>query len=578
MQKSPTAAQLLVRYLEAEGVKYAFGIPGGPLMPIYEALHDSGRIQTVLAKHEEGAAFMADGYARVRRGLGVCLATSGPGCTNTVTGIATSFADGVPVLLITAQVSTEAFGKGAIQESTAQGVNVIDILRPMTKASLMLHRADKMGETIRHLLRTAMSGRPGPVHLNIPADLATKFSAPEDVHASKHRHSNFYFDRDSIKQAAQYLLRARSPAILAGNGINLSGAYDELKRLAEKLLIPVATTVKAKGAFPEDHLLSLGVFGFAGSPRADAYLLSGQPDVLLAVGTSLGEDATNGWDPRLKPKEALLQIDIDPHQIGNNYPVKVSLLGDAKTVLAELLHELNRQMQWVESPRSMEKIHEFRRQYPWCVGEEKMYSEEIPLKPQRLMNDLSAVLPRDAIVFCDMGNHMAWAFHYLRMTRPHSMFHCLGFASMGHGVTACIGAKLAAPDRPVVAIVGDAGFAMNGMEVHTAVENNIPVVWLVLNNGGHGMVYHGENALFGGRFHTGLYRHPLDLCKMAEAMGASGRRVTRPGELRETLETALLDGRPTVIDAVIDREEVPPVGSRMKALDKFFESALIKAN
>jgi acetolactate synthase I/II/III large subunit len=565
------AVQLLLKYLETEGVEYVFGIPGGPLMPLYEAIHERKKMTPILAKHEEGAAFMADGYARVRRGLGVCMVTAGPGCTNAATGIASAYADGVPLMFLTAQVATSHFGRGALQECTFQNLSVVDLFKPLTKASMMLLRADKMAEMTRYLFRAALTGRPGPVHLNIPADLAKKEVPDEPISSSQYRHSNLYFDREAVKKAAQYLIRARCPAILAGGGVVSSGAYDELKRLAEKLTIPVATTVKAKGSFPENHMLSLGAFGFAGSPRAEAYLLSRQVDVLLAVGTSLGEDATNGWDQRLNPTEALLHIDIDPQSMGNNYPATVSLIGDAKTVLTELLFHIERESRWHEKAEAnLEAMKEFRARIPWCVDEEKTKSTEMPLKPQRLLADLNEVMPKDAIVFTDIGQHMAWAFHYLRVERPHSFFHNLGFASMGHGVAAAIGGKLAAPERPVISIVGDAGFAMNGLEVHTAVEYNIPVIWLVFNNGGHGMVHQGESVQFGNRFHYSLYQRPLNVQKLAEAMGAASYRITKPGELQDVLRKALADRRPTVIDAIVDINEVPPVGARLKALDNYF--------
>jgi len=567
-----TAVKLLLQYLKAEGVEYIFGIPGGPLMPLYEAIFETGDIIPIMAKHEEGAAFMADGYARATGRLGVCCVTSGPGCTNATTGIAVSYSDGIPLLIVTAQVATSAFGRGAIQESSGYEVDVVDLFKPITRASVMLIRADKMGETIRHLLRVAMNGKRGPVHLNIPADLAKKPVPIEKIYSMKPQYTTMNFDRDAIKTASKWLIRAKRPAILAGNGANLSGAHPELKKLSERLLIPVATTVKAKGVFPEDHILSLGVFGFAGSPRSEAYLLEGEVDVLLAIGTSLGEDATSGWDVRLSPQEALLHIDIDPIGVGKNYPVTVPLIGDAKAILNELLYQVDRDVKWLEGgKKSLDDITKFRARYPWCVDEEKMDSDAIPLKPQRLMKDLAQVLPQDAVIFCDMGNNMAWAFHYLKLTRPNSFYHCLGFASMGHGTAASIGAKLAFPNRPVIAIVGDAAFAMNGMEIHTAVENDIPVIWLIQNNGGHGMVYHGEQIQFGNRFHHSLFQKPMDLCKMAEAMGAVSFRVTDPGQLCTVLPQALACGKAVVIDAVIDVEERPPIGSRMKSLDRFFE-------
>ena len=323
----------------------------------------------------------------------------------------------------------------------------------------------------------------------------------------------------------------------------------------------------------------MGIFGFAGSPKSEAYLLSGKVDVLLTVGTGLGEGATNVWDSRLKPKDHLLQIDVDPVQIGKNYPASVGLLGDAKTVLTEIRHQMEREMRWMaSSPSSAEPVREFLSRLPWCVQKEKMFSDALPLKPQRLMYDLGEALPEDAAVFSDIGDHMAWALHYLRFSRPHSVFHCIGFASMGYGTSACIGAKLAAPERPVIAVVGDAGFAMNGMEVHTACEYGIPVVWLVLNNGGHGMVYHGENIQFGGRFHYSLFENPIDVCKLAASLGAASSRVTRPGELCGRLAEALSQKKPCVIEAMVDPEEIPPIGARIKALDQFFDQVTAKMN
>lgn len=571
-ESTTTPVKLLINYLQEAGVDCIFGVPGGPLMPFYEALHEVGGMKVILAKHEEGAAFMADGYARSTGKLGVCCVTAGPGATNAVTGIAVAYADSVPVLIITAQVSTAAFGRGALQESTDFKVDIIDLFKPITLASKMLIRPDKMGELVRYLFRVALTGRRGPVHINIPADLARKAIPAEKVSNLMPQPVMMNIDRDSVRKASQWLLRAKRPAILAGNGVNLSSAHAELRRLSERLQIPVATTVKAKGAFPEDHILSLGAFGFAGSPRADAYLLSGDVDVLLAVGTSLDEDSTAGWDIRLKPTEALLHIDIDPVEMGKNYAVAVPMVGDAKATLTELYYQLERDGKWLEPrKRSLEELKIFREQNPWCVDEEKMDSAQTPIKPQRLMKDLGAALPQDALIFTDIGNHMAWAFHYLRLNNPNSFHHCLGFASMGYGTSAVIGAKLGNPNRPVIALVGDACFAMNGMELHTAVENNLPIVWIVHNNGGHGMVYHGEKVQFGNRFHYSMFRIPIDFCQLARSLGAASIRVTKPGELTQAVHEALSRNGPVLIDAIVDPEEGPPVGSRIKALDKFFE-------
>jgi acetolactate synthase I/II/III large subunit len=271
--RTVSAIELLLRYLEGEGVTHIFGIPGGPLMPLYEALFDRRRIRPILTRHEEGAAFMADGYARVSGRLGLCCTTTGPGATNALTGLACAYRDSVPILILTAQIATSAFGKGAAQESSPLGIDIVDLYKTTTKASVMLVSPEKMADMARHLLRTAFSGRPGPIHLSLPADMV-KSPVPIDIRLPvEYRPQSEHFDRKSVKEAAKRLIRARRPVILAGYGVHLSRAYAELRSLAEKLRIPVATTPKAKGVFPEDHVLSLGVFGLAGSPQADAILL-----------------------------------------------------------------------------------------------------------------------------------------------------------------------------------------------------------------------------------------------------------------------------------------------------------------
>ncbi|MFH2203912.1 MAG: thiamine pyrophosphate-binding protein [Elusimicrobiota bacterium] len=569
----PTVVETLLRYLENEGVDHIFGIPGGPLMPLYEAIFATSKIRPILAKHEEGAAFMADGYARVRRGLGVCCATTGPGATNALTGLACSAMDSVPVILLTAQVPTWSFGKGAAQESSAYAIDIVSLYKDVVKKSVMLVNNTACGDNIRGLLRCALSGRPGPVHLNIPADLAKRPGSPDIRPVDSYRSTAQNFDRQAVRQTAQALLRAKRPAIIAGHGVALSGAFTELRRIAEQLCAPVATSPKGKACFPEDHLLSLGVLGFAGSPQAERYFNSDEVDVLLVVGSGLGEQVTNAWDPRLAPTDTFIQIDVDPEQIGRNYPVTHGIVGDARSVLTELRYQLEREARWTEAgtpaPAKEALIRGFKSQLPRLTEPAKLDDATLPLKPPRLMRDLQEALPSDAILFVDIGNCMAWAIHYLKLTRPGSFIVNMGFASMGHAVAAAIGGKLAAPERPVIAIVGDASFAMNGFEVHTAVENDVPVVWLVLNNGGLGMVYHGERIQFGGKFVTSRFAKPMDVAAMARAMGAQAHVVEKPDELQGVLRSALKSGRPTVIDARVDIEACPPTADRFRTLDKF---------
>lgn len=570
--KEATAAKVLVEYLKQESVEYIFGIPGGPLMPLYEAIFETGWIKPILAKHEQGAAFMADGYARASGKLGVCCATTGPGATNLITGVACAYADSIPMLVLTAQVATSSFGKGAAQESTSHGIDVVDMFRPITKSSVMLHSPEKMGDVVRAALRAALSGRKGPVHINLPADFMKKTVKANIQHPKSYRVTSSQFDRGAIVEASKQLLNAKRPVILAGHGVNLSGAHEELRRLAEKLGIPVVTSPKAKGAFPENHVLSLGVFGFVGSLWAEKYLLSEEPDVLVAVGTSMGELTTCNWDARLAPSKILIQIDIDPCEIGKNYPTNLGIEGDAKAILRELVFQVERDLKWREDPqpRSPDWIRELKNSGPNCGAPEKMSSEEIPLKPQRVMRELRDALPSDAVLFVDIGTCMTWAFQYFPVYEPMTFFINLGLASMGHAVAACVGGKLARPDAPVIALAGDCSFAMNGMEVHTAVDHEIPVIWLVLNNGGHGMVHHGERIQFGGKFNSSLFRHRLDIAGIAKGLGAAHMLAEKPGEVESCLREAIKLNRPCVIEARIDASEVPPIAHRIHSLERMF--------
>ncbi|MBI4351629.1 MAG: thiamine pyrophosphate-binding protein [Elusimicrobia bacterium] len=575
--KETTAVRLLVEYLKGEGVEYVFGIPGGALINFYEALHDLGGIKPVLAKHEGGAAFMADGYARASGKLGVCCSTTGPGVTNLITGVACAYADSIPLLVITGQVSTASFGKGAFQESSCHGVDVVDMLKAVTKSSVMIPSAEKTGDVVRAALRTALSGRRGPVHINFPMDFMKRTVKCCLVPPGRYRINSSQFDREAIQAASRELVNAKRPAILAGSGVNLAGACGELRRLAEKLNIPVATSPKAKGAFPENHLLSLGVLGFGASLQAEKYLFSGEVDVLLAVGASLGEASTCGWDPRLQPQKALLQVDIDPQQICRNYAATHGILGDAKAALRELNFQVERDLRWVQAPegRSAQWIREFKEANPRHIDLAKMDSEEAPLKPQRVIRELQEALPADTMLFVDAGTSVFWAFHYFCSREPGNFFVNTGLFSMGHGTAACIGGKLARPGSGVVALVGDAAFAMNGMEVHTAVDLELPVVWLVLNNGGCGMIYHGERMLFGDKFTCSLYGKRLDIAGIAKGLGALAFRAERPGEVKACLSEALKSGRPCVIEAALDLFETPPMGNRMKTFDKLAAAEVI---
>ena len=580
-----TAAELIIRYLEELGVEYIFGVPGGAIEPLYSAIDGSSRIRAVTAKHEQGAAFMADGYARVTGRLGVCCATTGPGSTNLITGIASAYTGSVPLLVITAQVPTKMFGKGALQESTYAGVDIVEIFRKFTKYSAMIIRPEKTGEMLREALRHALSGRKGPVHLNIPVDVMGGL-LDDEVQASRmYIPGSRPFDLDKVKKAADLIMDARRPAILIGYGGIVSGAVDEMIKLSELMSIPVATTPKAKGGFPTEHEFALGVFGLAGSPRAEAYLLDGRDDsgdarvdVLIAIGTRFNEWASNAWDVRLAPEKALIQIDINPSEFGKNYPFGVDLLGDAKTVVSELYRELSgriEEMHYIDRNRLLNRLGErqkrirsFKGRIEKYVDGDKMSSSEVPLKPQRLMKDLRESLPDDTLFFVDIGNNLAWATHYLDIRVPYTFYAGLGFASMGFGVAAAVGAKLAFPGRTVVAIAGDGGFLMNGMEVATAVNHEVQVIWVILNNAQLGMVAHCRRLL-NIPYRIGEEFKEVDFVRIAEGLGARGVRVTEPGEINAAMMREVIStGEPTVIDVIVDRNETPPLGARIDALKK----------
>ncbi len=567
--RESTAAEYLVDALADAGVSHIFGVIGGAVLPLFTATVGR-RAQIVMAKHEAGAAFMADGFARVRGGLGACIATSGPGATNLITGVASSYADSVPIVVLTGQVATKSFGKGAMQESSSEGVNIVDVFKPMTRYSTLAFKAELLPDIWQKALRTALGGRPGPVHLSLPTDvqkepLRLRRSTPPTVYRAKTH------DREAIKQAALHLLRARRPAILAGHGAILSDAADEIRQIATMLNIPVATTPKGKGIFPEDHRLSLGPFGYSGSPLAQWYLLESGVDVLLAVGTSLSEWGTMGWDPRLQPSEALLHVEIDPYEIGKTYRVTVPLMGDAKSALTELWYELRRQHEQYR-PAESRNGHGYPQappDRPRYLNEASMDSDAVPIKPQRLMRDLQDALPKDALVFLDGGANRSWAIHYWRSLYPRTFFCATGMASMGYGVAAAIGGKFAAPDRVVVSITGDGGFLMNGMEVSTAVHYNKQVIWVVLNDAGYGIVYHALRML---KLPDVATRYPrVDCAKVAEGLGAQAFHIREPGQInRELMARIVESGRPTVLDVEIDPDEVAPFGGRVTTLQDNF--------
>jgi len=562
-----TALDVLLGYLKAEQVEVVFGVPGGLLHPVFAALEADPALRLVVAKHETGAAFMADGYARAGRRLSVCATTSGPGATNALTGVAVAFADGVPLLVLTGQVPRRAMGKGASQETSREDMDIVAMFRPVTKYSAQVAAADQLSHHLRRALRRALTGRPGPVHLNVPVDLWREPISEDWFAPHTYRPRTDTFDRQAVQRAADELLAAEHPVILCGAGVAAATAEEHLATLAELLPAQVATSPRAKGLFPEDHPLSLGVLGYAGHETARRAILGDEVDVLLAVGASLGE-TTTGWSPELRPSRSLLQLDVDADRIGRNFPVDVPLLGDAQTVLVELVYHLHRAIregsrpssQWPQEPVSA-------RGHDWYLDPTMRSEPRVPLAPQHWRASLAAILPDDAMVFSDVGGHMLFNIHHLLIKEEQRFFCNLGFASMGHGTTAPIGAALAVPDTPVIAIVGDGCFTMQGMELLTAAEYDVPVVWLVENNHMHGITWHGGKAL-GQPLEAVRYRRPVDVAAMARAMGLSSWIVDRPGQIEDVLPEALRLRRPAVVELRVDPEVPPPLLDRAELVER----------
>ncbi len=562
---------VFLQYLRAEGVTSVFGVPGGLLHPFFAAVSNAPDFRLIVAKHECSAAFMADGYARAAGVLGVCAGTSGPGATNLLTGVAVAYSDGVPLLVVTGQAPSHALGKGAAQETPPEDIDIVAMFKPITKYSAMIPGPARLAHHLRRALRSALTGRPGPVHLNVPVDFWEQPALEDWFEPSTYRPTTELFDRRAVAEASRKLLAARRPVLLVGSGTATARAAEHVRALAELLHARVATTPRAKGVFPEDHPSSLGVMGIAGHASARDVLLSDDVDVLLTVGASLNETTTLNWHPNFRPNEALIQIDISVDRIGRNYPVDVALVGDAQTILIELIYHIHRLLR-----DGMQGLSVWRDQ-PGIVHDHAFYDESdlrqsnaVPITPQRWRVELTDALPSDAIVFSDIGGHMLFNVHDLCIGRDQTFVLNLGFGSMGHGTAGPIGAALASPHRHVIAIIGDACFAMQGMEMLTAVEHDVRVLWIVENNQMHGITWFGSQLVGDGRPMQEIRnRRPVDIAGIARAMGLRAWVVDRPGQLGGIMTEALANDDPGVIEIRVAPDVPPPLGPRAQQIAGF---------
>ncbi|MFL5352857.1 thiamine pyrophosphate-binding protein [Archangium sp.] len=571
-----TVVEALLAHLEAEQVDAVFGIPGGNIAPLVQALRRQSRIRFIIGSHEGGSAFMADGYARATGKLGVCVVTAGPGATNAMTGVASAHLDQVPVLTLSGQVSTERFGLGAIQESTDEGgINTAEMFRHCTASSTTIVDARSFPRLLERALKTAYAVPHGAVHVSLPTNVArqklAKVSVPTAPGAWKGGLPAA--PASEVYTAFELLRQAKRPLIYLGSGAReaLESRGAEFAAFVRRYCIPVATSLRGKGLFSEEDFLSLGVLGIAGSKRAEQYLGEGV-DMLLVLGSRLGEWASKSFSSLFESASTVIQVDATPSVIGQFLQVQLPIVADVGSVVAGLV-----EFGHSSAPGHEAQVRE-RRQHLNALNlahrsAAPVLPEDGPLKPQHVMDELNPHLRGHTDLYVDMGNCTGWATHCLRIAPPARVFYPCGLSSMGWSLGAVIGGKVGRPENTAIALTGDGSFLMNGTELVTAVRYRVGAVYIVLNDNYLGMVNHGEHAQSGGEYALDDPYFSLgdpDLVKFSESLGAAAYEVTKPGQLAQLLPQVLQradeERRPQVIVCRIDYREVPPYGDRFAAV------------
>jgi acetolactate synthase-1/2/3 large subunit len=541
-----SGARATVEALEKEKVEYIFGMPGGANLPFYDALWDS-KIKHVLVRHEQLGAHMADAYGRVSRKAGVCSATSGPGATNLVTGIATAFADSSPVVAITGQVAKSMTGKSGFQET-----DVVGVLTPVTKYTLQPLSAAEIPSAVKKSFYIAQTGRPGPVLLDIPKDVQqeeAEITFPESIEIRGYRPSAAV-DYQDIERAADMLVKADRPLLFGGGGIRIADASLQFKAIAELLVAPVITTLQGKGTFPEDHPLSVGPIGMHG--RAEANKLVGECDVLLAVGVRFSDRST-GTFSEFAPDAKIIHIDADPTEFNKNKLVTLSILGDANRVLSVLFDALVRRMsKRTEDNAWLARLNQIREEMKGIPAYKDSYAELSGPRIVKLMRD---ILPPEAILTTGVGRHQMWCEIHYRVMRPRTWVTSTGLGTMGFGLPAAIGAKFAMPSVPVVDFDGDGSFVMTEQALATAVEEKIPVVAIVMNDRSLGMVEQWQRLMYNRRFIGIRFQNLPDFVKLADSYGVQGTRVGSLDEFGKALREGIRGDSPTLIEVPVSHEE-----------------------
>lgn len=543
-----TGAQAVIASLEAEGVDTVFGYPGGQAIKIYDALYDSKKIRHVLARHEQGATHMADGYARATGKVGVVLVTSGPGATNTVTGIATAYMDSIPLVVITGQVTRGVIGTDSFQES-----DIVGITMPVVKHSFLLQSTDDLTKTFREAFYIASTGRPGPVLIDIPSDLAGAemvFNYPDGVNLPSYR-PTYKGNARQIKQACALIKESKRPLLYIGGGIVSSHACAELKELAESMQIPVVCTLLGKGAFSSSNPLNLGPVGMHGSKYANMAIT--KCDLLICVGARFSDRVT-GKLSEFAPHANVIHIDIDPAEIGKVRYAQVPIVGDAQIVLAGINEQLAKMQVDPVGAAWFSQCSEWRERWPFFHDESANFPDQIV--PELILGQLSQKLDPDAsIVTTEVGQHQMWAHQHIRREHARTFLSSGGLGTMGFGFPAAIGAQIGCPDAQVVCIAGDGSFQMNSQEMATAAINRAPVKILIMDNRALGMVHQWQKLFYHERYSSTLLDANPDFVKLADAYGWQAERIESPEEVSSALDRMLASEGPYLLDVKISADQ-----------------------
>ena len=552
-------AKAVVEALKDEGAFTVFGIPGSANLPLYDELQKDGEIKHIHMRHEQGASHAAEGFARVLGKVGVCIATSGPGATNLVTGIADAFMDSVPIVALTGQVPTKLLGKDAFQETDIVGVTM-----PITKHNLRISKAEEAYPAVREAFAIALKGRPGPVLVDLPKD----FQAAEFELDKKNFRINFNYtepaiDKEKIKNAAEMLLNADRPMILAGGGVTIANAGAELTKLAETLLCYAATTITARGAIPTDHPFSLGQIGMHGRQVTNHAIAN--CDVLFAVGTRFSDRIT-GDIKSFAPHAKIIHVDIDPSEMGKNVNANLAIVADAKTALREILHCISIMNAKGKDNLWRQKISQLNKDCNCNIG----YNES-PIRPETIIKELNKALPEDIIVTTEVGHHQMFSTHFLKVRNPRHFLTSAGLGTMGFGLPAAIGCKAAKPEHPVIDIAGDGSLIMVCQEMATSVEHNLPVSIALVNNGWYAIVKEWQHKFYGGRYLATNLGKSTDFVKLAESFGGRGIRVEKPSEINDAVKQSLQSDKLFLIDIMANPDGsgiplVPPLGKNTEMI------------